>query len=518
MRPQDGAPADSAPRYANNGFVTSSGAIIVTTPYDYGSKNYRWDPILQDWSFTGLSMNWLGTSGIDQAHSGTIMAAEYEFQNVDHYLRVVKSTDDGASWETVMEMPGIGFSPRDVDHFHTCQVDPYTGNWYVSSGDHPDNHCRIWMSADDGNSWIEVTNYDPTPPLGLDPGRANLLHRHTDLWFTDMHIYWATDDKLDGLGSYLIRATKTIPIDLEPIGRVSYSDSRSAIDYGELGHLLITQNTNGYLGIELTLVTPSDDIVSIGTMEGTSGYFSGSHDGKDSVGDPMTGMTSFARARIPFPEDILYRGTWKYKIQRLLSVNVMAESENGIVSISNQPASSEGWRFGDVIQIDIHPNEGYHFVGVYSATDNEIIFVPSQAIAYPTSYNLTLLDDISVVALFESQTEFREGEDDGGLCPVGPHHTADQNRDYRVSLNELLRIVQFFNSGRFGCQADTEDGFAPNALNQECCHHDSDYNPAGPDWSINLTELLRLTQFFNSGGYSVCTSERTEDGFCPGAI
>jgi hypothetical protein len=82
----------------------------------------------------------------------------------------------------------------------------------------------------------------------------------------------------------------------------------------------------------------------------------------------------------------------------------------------------------------------------------------------------------------------------------------------------LLRIIQFYNSGGFGCQSGTEDGFAPNAPGQTCCLHDSDYHPAGPSWTINLTELLRLIQFFNSGGYNHCPANGTEDGYCPGGM
>jgi hypothetical protein len=52
--------------------------------------------------------------------------------------------------------------------------------------------------------------------------------------------------------------------------------------------------------------------------------------------------------------------------------------------------------------------------------------------------------------------------------------------------------------------------------NTACCPHDSDYNPDGPSWTIDLTELLRLIQFFNSGGYTYCPGMGTEDGFCPG--
>ena len=100
-------------------------------------------------------------------------------------------------------------------------------------------------------------------------------------------------------------------------------------------------------------------------------------------------------------------------------------------------------------------------------------------------------------------------------------HTADQDGNYLIALNELLRIIQFFNSGGFHCAVppeSTEDGFVPgpNPSMQACYRHDSDYHPAGPSWSINLTELLRLIQFFNSGGYNHCPATGTEDGFCPG--
>lgn len=99
-----------------------------------------------------------------------------------------------------------------------------------------------------------------------------------------------------------------------------------------------------------------------------------------------------------------------------------------------------------------------------------------------------------------------EGEMDDGL------HTADQDGDNQISLSELLRIIQFFNSNGFHCETGTEDGYAPGLGDQTCTPHDSDYN--AQDWLINLSELLRIIQFFNSGGYHAC--EGSEDGFCPG--
>jgi ribosome-associated protein YbcJ (S4-like RNA binding protein) len=97
-------------------------------------------------------------------------------------------------------------------------------------------------------------------------------------------------------------------------------------------------------------------------------------------------------------------------------------------------------------------------------------------------------------------------------------HSADQNGSNTIGLDELLRLIQFFNSGGFGCQAGTEDSFAPNDADRDCCPHDSDYNPAGPSWTIDLTELLRLIQFFNSGGYHPCPANSTEDRYCPGSV
>jgi len=107
---------------------------------------------------------------------------------------------------------------------------------------------------------------------------------------------------------------------------------------------------------------------------------------------------------------------------------------------------------------------------------------------------------------------------DFGVCFIGASasgiHSADTNSDYIIGLSELLRVIQFFNSNGFHCQAGTEDGFAPGPGDTSCAPYDSDYNPT--DWQISLSELLRVIQFFNSGGYHYCPGDGTEDGYCPG--
>ena len=34
-------------------------------------------------------------------------------------------------------------------------------------------------------------------------------------------------------------------------------------------------------------------------------------------------------------------------------------------------------------------------------------------------------------------------------------------------------------------------------------------------WRIGLSEVLRMIQFFNVGGYVFCPGGGTEDGYCP---
>lgn len=98
-----------------------------------------------------------------------------------------------------------------------------------------------------------------------------------------------------------------------------------------------------------------------------------------------------------------------------------------------------------------------------------------------------------------------------GKGPV--YHSADQDQDNKISLTELLRVIQFFNLRGFHCQEGTEDGFTPGAgTPTDCTPHASDYNTQ--NWQISLTELLRLIQFFNLRSYYACAE--SEDGFCPG--
>ena len=90
----------------------------------------------------------------------------------------------------------------------------------------------------------------------------------------------------------------------------------------------------------------------------------------------------------------------------------------------------------------------------------------------------------------------------------------DQDSNGKVELKELMRMVQFYNSDGYHCDNATEDSFAPGPGDTLCAPHTGDYLPA--DWTIEINELLRVIQFYNVGGFHVCPSSGTEDGLCPG--
>lgn len=101
----------------------------------------------------------------------------------------------------------------------------------------------------------------------------------------------------------------------------------------------------------------------------------------------------------------------------------------------------------------------------------------------------------------------------------GIPHDADPNDNFILSLSELLRMVQFYSRGAYSCPLNpvfSEDGFVAGSLgNQNCGPHDADF-VAPPDYRISLPELLRVVQLYNAGTYHSCDDPESEDGFCAG--
>jgi len=106
-----------------------------------------------------------------------------------------------------------------------------------------------------------------------------------------------------------------------------------------------------------------------------------------------------------------------------------------------------------------------------------------------------------------------EGEGEGQ--EVQQPHSLDTDGDFKVELTELLRVIQFYNYREYSCAPSwltTEDGYVPgNRGDRSCQPHASDYNPQ--DWSISFEEILRAIQIFNSPSYYWCPGQG-KDNFC----
>ena len=91
-------------------------------------------------------------------------------------------------------------------------------------------------------------------------------------------------------------------------------------------------------------------------------------------------------------------------------------------------------------------------------------------------------------------------------------HSADMDGDWRISLSELLRVIQLYNSDGYHVEPDTDDGYAPGLGSTNGMHHSADYLG---DWRITLPELLRVIQLYNAPSGFYYIADNTEDGYMP---
>jgi hypothetical protein len=193
---------------------------------------------------------------------------------------------------------------------------------------------------------------------------------------------------------------------------------------------------------------------------------------------------------------------------------------------------------------------GQHFVGVGEATsDNTLTELLLTANRDPRMYSLyhdyldmLMVEGVEVFAHWlyvggysqwgswgaletqdqslESAHKYRALLDWIAMQPVEEPetHSADLNKNGIIEVGELLRVVQLYYAAAYHCDDSqiSEDGYATGAGSQECDTHSSDYRGAGegPDWIVDLSELLRVIQLYQGGVYHVC--EGSEDGFCMG--
>lgn len=95
-------------------------------------------------------------------------------------------------------------------------------------------------------------------------------------------------------------------------------------------------------------------------------------------------------------------------------------------------------------------------------------------------------------------------------------HSADTNEDYKFSLSEFLRVVEFYRATPghdYHVNPATRDGYAVGAGAKTGYPHTGDYIN-GADWAVNVNELLRMIDLFTSTpNHTYNMNLSSEDGF-----
>ena len=167
---------------------------------------------------------WVENVGACLLPNGDLLFAEYTRMLVMYTAnlwRIQAGVDvtDPTNWEilktfTVAEDDETEYDETVIEHFHTVQVDPYTGTVYFSTGD-KGHKSQIWYSTDNGDSWTKQTLNGQTS--------GEELFRLVTFSFTPNKVYWTSDDPehhvviscdraTNGLDSTSVQVLATMPL------------------------------------------------------------------------------------------------------------------------------------------------------------------------------------------------------------------------------------------------------------------------------------------------------------------
>lgn len=148
---------------------------------------------------------WLENCGFCSMPNGDILFGEYTRMMVLYTSNLwrIKATDDitdPESWEVVKSFTVAendtdnSYDESVIEHFHTVQVDPYTGIVYFATGD-TKKKSQIWWSDDGGDTWTRQSFVDPANSQTKTSGEK--LFRLLNFNFTEDYVYWSSDSSTE---------------------------------------------------------------------------------------------------------------------------------------------------------------------------------------------------------------------------------------------------------------------------------------------------------------------------------
>ncbi len=158
------------------------------------------------WRSTDDGVNWalvatfnfppLGSQGAHVTESGNFLVGEYGNVGTTVY-RVMRSTNDGATWTAVLSSPGLEPS-SDPGHIHSVTYD-HVENRYLAFMDRPVvagvSGPRLYSSADEGGTWALLGEADELE-------KPNFV---APMYFAN-YIAWGSDNQRNGVISRIRRA------------------------------------------------------------------------------------------------------------------------------------------------------------------------------------------------------------------------------------------------------------------------------------------------------------------------
>ncbi len=141
--------------------------------------------------------------------SGNVYVGEYLGQDdvlPDYQVKILKGADFGTHWDTAYTFPGRNIKGRDggVRHVHACQVDPYTGDIWIGTGDVNDqsriyNHTNQLLPDPDGTVRLNLV------------GVGSQEFRVVSFAFTENYIYWFMDAPTSDQKIFRVRRRDSYP-------------------------------------------------------------------------------------------------------------------------------------------------------------------------------------------------------------------------------------------------------------------------------------------------------------------